>query len=50
MYYCILLLVYVGGDCLGGGEGHGHGGSQGLGHGQQPVTWVIEVSPDEIEG
>ena len=46
MYYCILLLVYVGGDCLGGGEGHG--GSQG--HGQQPVTWVMEVSPDEIEG
>ena len=48
MYYCILLLVYVGGDCLGGGEAHG--GSQGLGHGQQPVTWVMEVSPDEIEG
>ena len=41
----VLLFDIVGvcwGDCHGGGEG--------LGHGQQPVTWVMEVSPDEIEG
>ena len=47
----VLLYIIVGvcwGDCHGGGEGHG--GSQGHGHGQQPVTWVMEVSPDEIEG